>query len=46
VLSNPPGTGAVVGVRRPGRMLGLGGEGDFRLSPMEEIEDRSMEQAA
>ena len=38
VLSNPAVTGAIVGARRPGQMLGVSGAADFRLSPGEETE--------
>jgi aryl-alcohol dehydrogenase-like predicted oxidoreductase len=38
VLSNPAVTGAIVGARRPGQMLGVSGAVDFRLSPSEQAE--------
>jgi aryl-alcohol dehydrogenase-like predicted oxidoreductase len=48
VLSNPAVTGAIVGARRPGQMLGVSGAVDFRLSPSEqaEIEALFAQQAA
>jgi aryl-alcohol dehydrogenase-like predicted oxidoreductase len=48
VLSNPAVTGAIVGARRPGQMLGVSGAADFRLSPEEraEIEALFVRQAA
>jgi aryl-alcohol dehydrogenase-like predicted oxidoreductase len=38
VLSNPAVTGAIVGARRPGQMLGVSDAADFRLSPGEQAE--------
>jgi aryl-alcohol dehydrogenase-like predicted oxidoreductase len=48
VLSNPAVTGAIVGARRPGQMLGVSGAADFRISPTEraEIEALLARQAA
>jgi aryl-alcohol dehydrogenase-like predicted oxidoreductase len=48
VLSNPAVTGAIVGARRPGQILGVSGAVDFRISPTEraEIEALSAPQAA
>jgi aryl-alcohol dehydrogenase-like predicted oxidoreductase len=40
VLNNPAVTGAIVGVRAPGQVLGLAGAADFslRANEVEEIE--------
>jgi aryl-alcohol dehydrogenase-like predicted oxidoreductase len=38
VLSNPAVTGAIVGARRPGQMLGVSGAVDLRLSPGEQAD--------
>jgi len=47
-LGNPAVTGAIVGARRPGQMLGVSGAADFRLGPREraEIEGLLARQAA
>jgi aryl-alcohol dehydrogenase-like predicted oxidoreductase len=42
VLSNPAVTGAIVGARRPGQMLGVSGAVDLRLSPSEQAEIESL----
>jgi aryl-alcohol dehydrogenase-like predicted oxidoreductase len=42
VLSNPAVTGAIVGARRPGQMLGVSGAVDSRLSPNEQAEIESL----
>ena len=48
VLSNPPVTGAIVGARRPGQILGVANAADLHLSPGEraEIEASFVRQAA
>jgi aryl-alcohol dehydrogenase-like predicted oxidoreductase len=42
VLSNPAVTGAIVGARRPGQMLGVSGAADFRLDAGERAEIESL----
>jgi aryl-alcohol dehydrogenase-like predicted oxidoreductase len=42
VLSNPAVTGAIVGARRPGQMLGVSGAVGFRLGPSEQAEIESL----
>jgi aryl-alcohol dehydrogenase-like predicted oxidoreductase len=42
VLSNPAVTGAIVGARRPGEMLGVSGAVDLHLSPGERAEIESL----
>jgi aryl-alcohol dehydrogenase-like predicted oxidoreductase len=42
VLSNPAVSGAIVGSRRPGQVLGVSGAVDFRLNPSEQAEIESL----